>query len=172
MKTQLALNEKLRSEVSNHLTKILVLFSRLDPDAKTRTLSETLHEFVRVIGKLEQLEKKYSEFGKILAENIEIREQHSKVFVIPNTILNDCTINGIKKALTLYLDPLIRRYSVEQQKYIKSELRYKKDVQRCRVLLSNMRSDCKIIGQYCSAHNMPVIENLFTWCEMELSGLG
>ena len=172
MRTQIALNEKLRSDISNYLTKILVLFSRLDPDAKTRNLPDTIHEFVKVVRRLEQLEHNYPEFVQIFAENIEIREKHSKVFIIPNTILNDPSLNGIKNALTLYLDPLVKRYSVEQQQFVKNELRNKKDISRKRILLENMRNDCKMMGQLCSAHNIPVFNNLITWCEMELSGLG
>ncbi|HEY6159891.1 MAG TPA: hypothetical protein VI112_01675 [Bacteroidia bacterium] len=151
-----------RTEVSVNLTKILVLFGRLGPDTNARQLPATLAHIEPLISELEQMRLKDPAFDLILRQSIEVREKHSKVFRIPQVLLADPTIEGLRSANAQLAARVVRSYC-RMTKKIFQELGAK----ATRELLTETVNDCRLIASALREEEPKLIELLY-WCEMEL----
>lgn len=157
--------EKLKTEVSIHLTRILVLFGRLVPDTTARYLPMTVNLIVPLIRELTELEKKNPHVRTLLKESIEIREKHSKVFVIPPQLLADPSIEGLRASMCALSDPLIERYCQEEKQFLESALLEQKTPEG---FLARAMEDCDLMLRICTLSNVDRLIAFRNWCREKL----
>jgi hypothetical protein len=163
--------ENIRTTVSTHLSKILMLMGRLNPDYNSRYLPVTVTAVLYLVSELEQIEKNHGDFATILGENIERREKHLHVFDVPDTVKRNPTSKGIRLALYELADPLIKNYCEEEKMFLSSGLG--PQVSRLVRLSMLMRTEknCSLLSTLCKGNNCDRLQDLKQWCEAELASL-
>ena len=161
--------ENVRMLVSVQLTRILMLFGRLNADYNARYLPITVNSSLILINELEQVEKRYYGFSEIFFENIERREKHSQVFNIPSSLQTDPTISGLRAAMYKLASPLIKNYCEEDKNFLHSlEIGLPKKIRY--ILLSRTKNNCEFLSVFCLPKDAGLVSALKAWCENELLG--
>jgi very-short-patch-repair endonuclease len=162
------MSENTRTQISIHLTKILVLFGRLNPEYNPRQLPLSVHLILIHLRELEQLDAEEEEFKALFRESVEIRENYTKVFVIPVTLLNNPTLEGLKQVISELVDPLVYRYCVEEKKALSAEVDGSKHPDDIRLMLSRTRENCRLLQSVSRTANAKFLQELQSWCESGL----
>jgi hypothetical protein len=158
--------ENIRIKVSSSLTKILMLFGRLQPDYNIRYLPVTVSSLQGLIGELEQLEKKYYGFPEILKESIERRERYSRVIRIPGEVLGNPGTKGMRQALYQLSCPLIKSYCEKEKEFLISSADISEQM-RLR-LLDRARHHCELLFAWCYPEDSIHLLELKDWCSAEI----
>jgi hypothetical protein len=165
------LTENLRTKISDHLTNILLLMGRLNSEYNPANLPGTLRQLFPFVIRLELLEKTHEDFEREFRENVLVRKNHSDVFDIPASFLQDPTIHGLRSVLADLADQRAASYCEELHKFIKEELNSAKPVRAKYLLLTKVREDCEFLISVCSEKNYPVLAKLDKQCQAGLLDL-
>jgi hypothetical protein len=162
--------ENIRILISANLTKILMLYGRLNTDYNARYLPITVNSTLTVISELEQLQEKHGNFSEILHENIERREKFSTVFNVPSFLQMDPSINGLRSATYKLASPLIKDYCKEDKTFLMGlETNIRSGIKH--FLFSRTRNNCEFLSVFSQSKDTALINDLKEWCEMELLNL-
>jgi hypothetical protein len=165
------MSENIRTQISIHLTKILVLFGRLNPEYNPRQLPLTVHLILIHLRELEQLETDNHEFGVSFRESVEIRENYTKVFVIPFLLLDEPTLGGLRKVISELVDPLVGRYCEEERKALSQEIDNSRHTDDVRLMLSRTRENCRLLRTVSLPPSAKKLSELQVWCDYGLEKL-
>jgi hypothetical protein len=154
-----------------HLTKILVLFGRLNPEYNSRQLPLTVHLVHIHLRELDQLEKENPSFGDMFKESVEIRENYTKVFVIPYSLLSDPTLHGLVKVITELVDPLVRKYCEEERRALSVEIDGSKHADDIILMLKRTWENCRLLQKVSQPGSIKQLLALQVWCEAGLKRL-
>jgi hypothetical protein len=160
--------ENIKVIVSTNLTKILMLYGRLSSDYNARYLPVTVSSIIHLINELEEIEKKYYGFSEILQENIQRRENYSKVFFIPGSLQEMPSINGLRLSLYSLMKPLIKNYVREEKQFLQYEMKSPASEKTKRLLLNKARNNAEYLMTYCEAADTLLLNEFQNWCESEL----
>ena len=160
--------ENIKVIVSTNLTKILMLYGRLSSDYNARYLPVTVSSIVYLINELEEIEKKYYGFSEILLENIQRRENYSKVFFIPDSLQAMPTINGLRQSLYQLMKPLIKNYVVTEKQFLEQELNSSSSEKTKKLLFNKAKNNSEFLKTYCEPADTLLLNEMVNWCEMEL----
>lgn len=160
--------ENIKVIVSTNLTKILMLYGRLSSDYNARYLPVTVSSIVNLINELEEIEKRYYGFSEILIENIQRRENYSKVFFIPDSLQAMPTINGLRQSLYQLMKPLIRNYVKEEKLFLLQEMNTQSSDKTKKLLLNKARNNAEFLTAYCEPVDTLLLSEMQNWCEAEL----
>jgi hypothetical protein len=158
--------ENIRIKVSSNLTRILMLFGRLQPDYNVRYLPATVSSIQDLVGEMEQLEKKYYGFSEILKENIERRDKYSKLIQIPCHLRANPGTKGMRQSLYLLTCPLIKSYCEKEKSFLISSVDIS-DQTRLR-LLDRARQHCELLFAWCYPEDSIHLLELKDWCSEEI----
>jgi hypothetical protein len=158
--------ESIRIRVSSSLTKIVMLFGRLQPDYNIRYLPVTVSSIQSLICDLEQLEKKYYGFQEILKESIERREKYSRVIRIPGHLLCNPGTKGMRQSLYQLSCPLIKSYCEKEKEFLISSAEISEQT-RVR-LLDRARHHCELLFAWCYPEDSIHLLELKDWCSAEI----
>ncbi|MGZ3900629.1 MAG: hypothetical protein ACXVO9_11110 [Bacteroidia bacterium] len=159
--------ENIRVLVSTQLTKVLMLYGRLNSDYNPRYLPITVNSILLIISELEMLESKFDDFAEILRENIERRERYSNVFMIPDALVNSPDTKGLRKAMQDLAAPLIKSYCVEDRIFL-TTLSEQVSLKTRNTLLSRTMRHCMLLLASCRGEDLDTIEDLGNWCKSQL----
>jgi hypothetical protein len=160
--------ENIKVVVSTNLTKILMLYGRLSTDYNARYLPVTVSSIVHLISELEEIDKKYYGFSEVLVENIQRRENYSKVFFIPDSLQAMPTINGLRQSLYMLMKPLIKNYVGEEKQYLIQEMKSLSSEKTKKLLLNKAKNNCEFLRAYCEPADTLLLTEMQNWCESEL----
>jgi hypothetical protein len=160
--------ENIKVVISTNLTKILMLYGRLSSDYNARYLPVTVSSIVHLISELEEIEKRYYGFSEILVENIQRRENYSKVFFIPDLLQKTPTINGLRQSLYQLMRPLIKNYVKEEKQFLLQEMSSLASDKTKQLLLNKARNNSEFLSAYCEAKDSLMLSEFRNWCETEV----
>lgn len=162
--------ENMRTLISTHLTKILMLFGRLHTDYNARYLPVTVNSILVLINELEMIEKKFYGFEDILKENIDRREKYSNVFLIPSDLASDPTTQGLRTAMCALASPMIKSYCEEDRKFLET-LNQQVSLKTRQTLFSRTKRNCDMLSACVSAEDTTALNELREYCEQKLQEL-
>jgi hypothetical protein len=160
--------ENIKVVISTNLTKILMLYGRLSSDYNARYLPVTVSSIVHLISELEEIEKRYYGFSEILVENIQRRENYSKVFFIPDLLQKTPTINGLRQSLYQLMRPLIKNYVKEEKQFLLHEMNSLSSDKTKQLLLNKARNNSEFLSAYCQPKDFLLLSEFRNWCETEV----
>jgi hypothetical protein len=158
----------IRTNISTNLTKILMLFGRLQPGYNVRYLPVSVNSILYMISELDQIEKKYFGFSEILQENIERREKHSRVFSTPPALRSNPSVKGLRLALYELTWPLIKNYCAEEKNFLTSGAGKNVSKTTRTSLLARTQRNCELLFAWCLPQESILLLELKLWCEEEL----
>ena len=160
--------ENMRILVSSHLTKVLMLFGRLNLDYNPRYLPVTVNSIMLLINELEMMEKNSAEFSEILSENINRRVMHSNVFMIPVALKDNPDTKGLREATRELAAPLVKSYCIEEVMFL-TTLSEPISPKTRSALFSRAKRNCEILRDLCNDEDVQDIEDLKDLCCKEIS---
>ena len=160
--------ENIKVIVSTNLTKILMLYGRLSSEYNARYLPVTVSSIVHLINELEEIGKNYCGFSEILHENIQRRENYSKVFFIPESLQRMPSITGLRQSLYQLMKPLIRNYVKEEKQFLQHEINSSTSNRTKKLLLNKALNNSEFLLAYCGPADTLLLNEMQNWCEAEL----
>jgi hypothetical protein len=160
--------ENMRTLISTHLTKILMLYGRLHTDYNARYLPVTVNSILVLINELEMIEKKFYSFDEILKENIERREKYSNVFLIPGQLATDPSTKGLRIAMCILASPIIQSYCEEDRRFLET-LDGQISLKTKQTLFARTIRNCEMLRNCASAGDAEALETLKEYCRRRLA---
>ncbi|MBA3664226.1 MAG: hypothetical protein H0W61_08465 [Bacteroidetes bacterium] len=161
-------SENIRTLVSTHLTKVLMLFGRMDSDYNPRYLPVTVSSVLVLLNELEMMGQKFEDLAGLLKENIERREKFSNVFLVPPTLLTQPDLQGLRLAMCELAQPLIKSYCEEEINFLKT-LDEQVSTKTRNSLFSRARRSCGLLKGCASKEDLIDLCALQDLCERELA---
>jgi hypothetical protein len=161
--------ENIRILVSAHLTKILMLYGRLDLDYNARYLPVTVSSLNSLINELEVIEKQNAELTAILKENIDRRINFSNVFLVPEVLRDNPTVSGLRAGLAELAAPIVAEYC-EQDRMFLANLDPVISERTRATLFNRTKRNCELLYFCCREEDRERLKDLREWCELELEG--
>jgi hypothetical protein len=160
--------EHIRVQVSAHLTRIFLLFGRLDPHQNVRYLPVTVHSILSMIKELELIEKKYYGFGEIVRENIECRDKFLYGFDIRPLLIHNPTVKGLRAALYGLTCPVIKAYCKAEREFLVFGPGGGSSIATRQTLLKRTKKNCEDLFAWCLPEESILLLELKTWCEEQM----
>jgi hypothetical protein len=163
--------ENMRTLISTHLTKILMLYGRLHTDYNARYLPVTVNSILLLINELEMIEKKYYGFSDILKENIDRREKYSSVFLIPEELVREPNTKGLRTSMCALASKIVNAYCEEEKKFLLA-LNDQVSFKTRQTLYARTRRNCDLLQECCPPADLGELQSLRAFCEEKLVEMG
>lgn len=161
--------ENMRILVSAHLTKILMLYGRLDSNYNARYLPITVGSLQLLINELEVIEKQNPTFKDILKENIDRRLNFSNVFLIPESLRINASIPGLRAGIRELAGPMINDYCKQDRLFLSNLDSIISEKTRI-TLFNRTKRNCELLKFCCNDKDVEILNSLKSWCVSETEG--